>query len=203
MWKNSCHRVSVPWDSSFISEQHCPRLYKCCELSNARVWNQSVSLNLGPLRFHQLSSTTSLAPDLPNFSPLSNSRGQVEMLCWKKIQLFFIFLPLVMVELILFVSNNLITLLLLFKLRIWIVEKYCARHLPAQILLIVGFQPPGQNATPFVFEVTWSDHKMKFSSSADWYCFKHEKIFETERTYCVCMKPYVVCTIYTIYSATQ
>ena len=150
MWKKSCHRVSVPWDSSFISEQHCPRPYKCCGLSNARVWNksvslhlcplrfllylkttlssnarvwnQSVSLNLGPLRFHQLSSTTSLAPDLPNFSPLSNSRGQVEMLCWKKIQLFFIFLPLVMVELILFVSNNLITLLLLFKLRIWIVE---------------------------------------------------------------------------------
>ena len=107
------------------------------------------------------------------------------------------------VKFILFVSNNLITLLLLFKLRIWIVEKYCVRHLPAQILLIVGFQPPGQNATPFVFEVTWFDHKMKFSSSADWYCFKHEKIFETERTYCVCMKLYVVCTIYTIYSATE
>ena len=144
LWKNACHRVSVPWDSSYILKQHCPRLYKCCGLSNARVsnksvslhlcplrfllylkttlssnarvWNQSVSLNLGPLRFHQLSSTTSLAPDLPNFSSLSNSRGQVEMLHWEKIQLFLIFLPFVMVKGISFVSRNLSTHLLLSKL---------------------------------------------------------------------------------------
>ena len=110
---NPCHRVSVLWDSSFILKQHCPRLWKCCGLSNAKVWNQSVSLNLGPLRFHQLSSTTSLAPDLPNFSPLSNSTGQVEMLHRKKSN-YSSFSFICKVNGISFVSHNLITLLLCF-----------------------------------------------------------------------------------------
>ena len=171
-WKKSCHQVTVSWDSSFISKQHCPQM----------PGFQSVSLNLGPLRFHQLSSTTSLAPDLPSSQllPIVKFQGwsSWNVTLKKKIQLFLIFLRFVMVKGMSFVGHNLTTLLLLFKL--WIRKVKISDMCPPKSFLLLDSDHLDKGY-PLCFRghlISSQDEILLLGWLVLFY--KHEKIFEIE-----------------------